>query len=124
MFREVGRQVSLVPMSRPSPRAVAKPPCLPLDIKDLLKENMGFLMGDFNWLTLAGVSPPQQLSALRTLYIGFRKAKENIGQCKCKDQDFNSYANAVFRRGCCCLSASLNTKALKKLKRKHGTEQV
>jgi hypothetical protein len=36
-------------------------------------------MGDFDWLmltlTLAGVSLPQQLSALRTLYRGFRKAK-------------------------------------------------
>jgi hypothetical protein len=37
----------------------------------------GFLMGDFDWLplTVAGVSPPEQLSARRTLYIGFRKAK-------------------------------------------------
>jgi hypothetical protein len=34
-------------------------------------------MGDFDWLPLmlAGVSPPQQLSTPRTLYIGFRKAK-------------------------------------------------
>jgi hypothetical protein len=36
-------------------------------------------MGAFDWLlltlTLARVSPPEQLSALRTLYIGFRKAK-------------------------------------------------
>jgi hypothetical protein len=34
-------------------------------------------MGDFDWLPLllmlAGVSPTKQLSALRTLYIGFRK---------------------------------------------------
>jgi hypothetical protein len=34
-------------------------------------------MGDFDWLmlTLAGVNPPEQLSALRTSYIGIRKAK-------------------------------------------------
>jgi hypothetical protein len=32
-------------------------------------------MGDFDWLLLAGVSPPEQLSAPRTLYMGFRKAK-------------------------------------------------
>jgi hypothetical protein len=34
-------------------------------------------MGIFDWLLLllAGVSPPEQLSAPRTLYIGFRKAK-------------------------------------------------
>jgi hypothetical protein len=45
-FREVGMQVSLVTMSQPSPRTVAPPPCLPLDIKDLLKEDVRFLMGD------------------------------------------------------------------------------
>jgi hypothetical protein len=39
-------------MSCPSPRTVAPPPCLPLDIKDLLKEDVRvfdgrvFLMGD------------------------------------------------------------------------------
>jgi hypothetical protein len=48
-------QVSLVTMSRPSPRTVAPPLCLPLDIKDLLKEDVRvfdgfFLMGDFDWL--------------------------------------------------------------------------
>jgi hypothetical protein len=37
----------------------------------------------------------------------------NMGQCKSKDPDFKSYANAVFRRGCCCLSASLSTKTLR-----------
>jgi hypothetical protein len=71
--------------------------------------------------TAAGccVSPPEQLSALGTLYIGFRKAKlkrntkENMGQCKSKVQDFKSYANAVFRHGCCCLSSSLSTESLK-----------
>jgi hypothetical protein len=70
-------QVSLVTVSHPSLRTVAAPPCLPLDIKDLLKEDMRFLMGDFDWLPLplVVVSPPEQLSALRTLYIGFRKAK-------------------------------------------------
>jgi hypothetical protein len=39
----------------------------------------GFLMEDFGWLLLllplADVSPPEQLFALRTLYIGSRKAK-------------------------------------------------
>jgi hypothetical protein len=41
------------------------------------------LMGNFDWLLvrppltllMAAVSPPEQVSALRTLYIGFRKAK-------------------------------------------------
>jgi hypothetical protein len=41
-------QVSLVTMSHPSQRIVAPPPCLPLDIKDLLKEDVRFLdEGDF-----------------------------------------------------------------------------
>jgi hypothetical protein len=38
-------QVSLVTMSRPSPRTVAPPPCLPLYIKDSLKEDMKFFDG-------------------------------------------------------------------------------
>jgi hypothetical protein len=38
-FREVGMQISVVIMSRPSPRTVAPPPFLPLDIKDWLKED-------------------------------------------------------------------------------------
>jgi hypothetical protein len=51
MFREIGIWVSLVKMSRPSLRTVAPPPCLPLDIKDSLKEDTVFfdgrLMGGF-----------------------------------------------------------------------------
>jgi hypothetical protein len=47
MFREVVMQVSLVTMSGPSPRSVAPSPCLPLDIKDSLKEDKRFLDGDF-----------------------------------------------------------------------------
>jgi hypothetical protein len=39
-FREAGTQVFPVTMSRPSPRASA-PPCLPLYIKDPLKEEEG-----------------------------------------------------------------------------------
>jgi hypothetical protein len=39
MFKEVGKQVSLVTMSHPSLRIVALPPCLPLYVKDLLKED-------------------------------------------------------------------------------------
>jgi hypothetical protein len=37
----------------------------------------GVLVGDFDWLLLllAVASPPEQLSAWRTLYICFRKAK-------------------------------------------------
>jgi hypothetical protein len=39
----------------------------------------GFLMRDFDWVMLmvmlAAVFPPEQLSALQTLYIGFRKTK-------------------------------------------------
>jgi hypothetical protein len=38
MFREAGTQVPLVTVSRPSLRTAA-PPCLPLDIKDSLKED-------------------------------------------------------------------------------------
>jgi hypothetical protein len=40
MFREAGMQVSPVTMSHPSPGTAALP-CLPLDIKDSLKENWG-----------------------------------------------------------------------------------
>jgi hypothetical protein len=58
---------------------VVPPPCLPLDIEDLVKEDMRFLMGDFDWLPLLVLLAvgflPQQLSAPRTLYIAFRKAK-------------------------------------------------
>jgi hypothetical protein len=43
----------------------------------------------------------------------FKKPKENMGQCKSEDLDFKSYANAVFRHGCCCLSACLSTETLK-----------
>jgi hypothetical protein len=48
-------QVPLVTMSCPFPRTAAPPRCLPLDIKDSLKEDVrlsyegGFLMGGF-WL--------------------------------------------------------------------------
>jgi hypothetical protein len=49
-FREV-RKVSLVTMSHPSPRPVAPPPCLPLDIKDLLKKDVRFCDGGWiDWL--------------------------------------------------------------------------
>jgi hypothetical protein len=47
-FREVGTQVSPVTMSRPSLRTVAPPPCLPVDVKDSLKEDERILMGDFD----------------------------------------------------------------------------
>jgi hypothetical protein len=43
VFREAGKQVSPVTMSRPSPRASA-PPCLPLFIKGLLKEGWGLVL--------------------------------------------------------------------------------
>jgi hypothetical protein len=43
MFRETGRQVSPVTMSFPSPRTPA-PPCLPLGIKDSLKEDGRLLL--------------------------------------------------------------------------------
>jgi hypothetical protein len=46
-FREVGTQVSLVTMSLPSQRTVALSPCLPLDIKDWLKEDARFFDGGF-----------------------------------------------------------------------------
>jgi hypothetical protein len=38
-FREAGTQVSSVTMSRPSLGTIAPPPCLPLGLKDLLKED-------------------------------------------------------------------------------------
>jgi hypothetical protein len=51
MFREVGTLVSLVTLACPSPRTAASP-CLPLDIKDSLKEDggvfaLGFLLEAF-----------------------------------------------------------------------------
>jgi hypothetical protein len=53
MFREVGTKVSPVTMPRPSPRTAALP-CLPLDIKESLKEDwgpfaLGFLLWAFVW---------------------------------------------------------------------------
>jgi hypothetical protein len=45
MFREEGKQVSLVIMSRLSLRTVAPPPCLPRDIKDSPKEDTRFSDG-------------------------------------------------------------------------------
>jgi hypothetical protein len=36
-----------------------------------------------------------------------------MGQCKSEHRGFKSYANAVFRRGCCRLSASLSTATLR-----------
>jgi hypothetical protein len=36
-----------------------------------------------------------------------------MGQSKSESQDFKSYANVLFKRGCCCLSASLSTKTLR-----------
>jgi hypothetical protein len=61
MCREVGKQVFLVTLSFPSLRTVAPPPCLLLDIKDSLKEDVSFfdggciegvLMGISDWLLL------------------------------------------------------------------------
>jgi hypothetical protein len=45
VFREAGMQVSLVTVSGASLRAVAPPLCLPLNIKDLLKEDKSFFDG-------------------------------------------------------------------------------
>jgi hypothetical protein len=45
-FREAGMQVSPVTMSHPSLRTTA-PPCLPLDIKDSLKEDTRLLLLGF-----------------------------------------------------------------------------
>jgi hypothetical protein len=39
--------------------------------------------------------------------------RENMGQCKSEHWDFKSYANTVFRRGCCCVSAGMSTETLK-----------
>jgi hypothetical protein len=62
MFREAGTQVSPVTMSRPSPRTTA-PPCLPLGIKDSLKEDARLLF----WGLFA--------FALRLLLFGFLMGK-------------------------------------------------
>jgi phage-related minor tail protein len=43
-----------------------------------------------------------------------------MGQCKSKDWDFKSYANAVLRRSCCCLSESLRAKTLREIKGNMG----
>jgi hypothetical protein len=40
LYSESGMEVSLVTMSCPSSRTIAPPPCLPLDLKDSLKEDM------------------------------------------------------------------------------------
>jgi hypothetical protein len=41
-------------------------------------------------------------------------------QWKSKDQELKSYANAVFRCGCCCLTASLSAKTLGEIKENMG----
>jgi hypothetical protein len=46
MFREAGTQVSPVTMSHPFQRTAA-PPCLPLGIKDSLKEDARLLLWAF-----------------------------------------------------------------------------
>jgi hypothetical protein len=46
MFKKVGAQISSVTMSHPSPRTTA-PHCLPLDIKDSLKEDGRLLLWAF-----------------------------------------------------------------------------
>jgi hypothetical protein len=43
-----------------------------------------------------------------------------MGQCKSEGQDFKSYGNAVFRCGCCCLSANLSAKTLREIKGNMG----
>jgi hypothetical protein len=110
-------------MSHCSPRTTAPPPCLPLGIKDWLERNCWDWIDGFGLagckllvrppLTLLQlavfVSPPEQLSLPRTVYMGFRKVtlrkakertwdsgslktknlreiKENMGQCKCKER--------------------------------------
>jgi hypothetical protein len=54
-FREVGMQVSLLTMSHPSLRTVAPPPCLPLDIKDSLKEDKRIFDGGLMESFMMGV---------------------------------------------------------------------
>jgi hypothetical protein len=76
MFRERTRNMSALL------RTVAPPPCLPLYIKNWLKEDR-ILIGCLHTAceaaaaTAAGcrVSPPEQLFAPRTLYTGVKKAK-------------------------------------------------
>jgi hypothetical protein len=46
-----------------------------------------------------------------------------MGHCKSKDQDFKSYANAVFKHGCCYLSASLSTETLREIKENMGQSE-
>jgi hypothetical protein len=45
--KEVGTQVSPVTISCHSLRTAAPPPCLPLEIKDSLKEDTRFFDGEF-----------------------------------------------------------------------------
>jgi hypothetical protein len=51
LFLNCRWQVSVVTMSHPSLKTVAKPPCLPLGIKDSLKEDTGEML----MLLMAGV---------------------------------------------------------------------
>jgi hypothetical protein len=76
------------------------------------------LMGDFDWLPLmlllAVGSPPEQLSALRTLYIGFRKAKLKRAWYDASLRTKTLRVMLIqFLDGCCCFSASLCTETLK-----------
>jgi ATP-dependent Zn protease len=91
-------------MSRSSLRTVAPPPCLPLDIKDSLKEDAKvFLMGDFNWLPLQLMLAVCVSMSLRAKTL--REIKENMGQSKSKartlknrKEDFRSKVLKIEKR--------------------------
>jgi hypothetical protein len=80
-FREVGKQVSLVAMSCLSQRTIAPPPCLPLDIKDWLKEDVEFfdrrlIGGLLAMMMLVGCWVMLETWNSASLITDFKKAKE------------------------------------------------
>jgi hypothetical protein len=64
-FIKVGMQISLVTMSRPSPRTVAPSPCLPLDIKTCRRRMQVFLVFLFDWWAASRMMLLLQLSYAR-----------------------------------------------------------
>jgi hypothetical protein len=68
--------VPLVTISHPSPRTVAPPPCLPLDIKDLLKEDTRFL-DEGRFLDVGGFLLKEFLAEGKLLEGGLLKGEMN-----------------------------------------------
>jgi hypothetical protein len=91
LYIQSREQVSLVTMPYPSLRTVAPPPCLPLCIKDSLKEDYGGLMTEglmgLDWWAAcnnaAAAAGCCVSASLRT-----KTLRENMGQCKSEGQEF------------------------------------